>query len=62
MTIKIIKRGTPPEEVIYHGTCHRCGTEIEFQRKDAKFDGDQRDGWYLKVACPVCTGIISVAE
>jgi len=52
--MRIIKRGIPPEEREYQVTCHSCRTEFLFERKEATFHGDQRDGDYLEIKCPVC--------
>ena len=56
--MKIIKRGTPPEEVTYNATCYKCKTEIEFQRCEAKFSSNQFDGSMLSIECPVCGSMI----
>jgi hypothetical protein len=52
--MKIIKQGTPPEDRVYRGVCHRCKCEVEFKRSEAEFVPDQRDGSFLRVACPCC--------
>ncbi len=54
MTIKIIKRGTLPGEKEYSKTCPSCYTEFTFLAKDAQTACNQRDGSYLKIACPLC--------
>ena len=57
--MKIIKQGVHPEEIIYHATCRFCKTEVEFQKKEAKFNsGVYRDGDWLEIACPVCNHTI----
>ncbi|WP_311270505.1 hypothetical protein [Sphingobium sp. WCS2017Hpa-17] len=60
MAIKVTKRGSLPEHDLFAGTCHRCKTEVEFERQDARFTDDQRDGGYLTVPCPTCRDNISV--
>lgn len=52
--MKIIKRGTPPNENPYHVECRSCHSEIEFMRIEAKLVPDQRDGDFLTINCPVC--------
>lgn len=53
--MKIIKRGTPPEDVVYGAACIRCGTEFEFTRAEAEVSHDQQDlSSYISIACPVC--------
>lgn len=56
--MEIIKRGTPPEEQLYTGTCQRCSTEVRFKRGEASVHSDQRDGEIVSVACPVCPELI----
>lgn len=62
--MKIIKRGTPPSEDIFGGTCFRCKTVIECTRAEVpKVEYDQRDDdEYGNVKCPVCAGLISVGK
>ena len=53
--MKILKHGTLPEQQMFRGTCHNCKTEFECQRHEGKyFAGDQRNGSFLEVPCPVC--------
>lgn len=53
--MKILKRGTPPSEVVYDVTCNNCHSEIQFERKEATFGQDQREGdSWLEIKCPVC--------
>lgn len=58
--MKVLKQGLKPTERWYKGTCYSCGTEVEFQRKEAELVSDQRDGDYVKVKCPTCNGSITV--
>jgi hypothetical protein len=53
--MKVIVRGKLPEEKVYRATCRHCRTTIEFQRKEAKYNSDLRDGDFLSIACPTCT-------
>jgi ribosomal protein S27AE len=57
MTIKVIKRGVRPEDVVYNAECGRCGTQVEFQQSDAVayYAIDQRDVNSLTITCPVCS-------
>lgn len=54
MAIEIIRKGTPPAERKYKTTCPNCKTTFSFLQKDTSYKGDQRDGDYLAVDCPVC--------
>lgn len=59
--MKIIRRGQPPEQKTYFATCNHCKTEIEFERSEARYVSDQRDGDFLEVKCPVCSKPITKA-
>ncbi len=52
--MEIIKRGELAGDAVYTATCNQCGTHIRFQRKEANFVSDQRDGNALVIECPVC--------
>ncbi len=52
--MEILKRGVKPEDQFYLGTCHKCGTEVKFQRSEGVVTQDQRDGNFISVNCPVC--------
>lgn len=52
--MEILFRGTPPEELLYEGTCGKCNTRVRFQKREAKAVGDCRNGEMLLVSCPVC--------
>lgn len=52
--MKILEHGMPPIVKVYTLRCHNCSTKFEFQRHEAEFVPDQRDGDYLRVHCPVC--------
>lgn len=60
MAIKVVRNGARPEHDLFEGTCHLCKAVVEFERQDARFTDDQRDGAYLTVDCPCCVGNISV--
>ncbi|AXV15107.1 hypothetical protein CYG48_04960 [Neorhizobium sp. SOG26] len=59
--MKIIKQGKHPGEKVYRGTCRTCSTEIEFERHEARYQVDQRDGDFLQIACPTCGEDINVS-
>ncbi len=58
--MKILKKGTPETERVFHGSC-RCGTEVEFKQREGKVTYDQRDGDFIEVACPICQNRIIVS-
>lgn len=58
--MEIIVRGKLPEEDEYEATCYRCRTVFRFQRVEARYVSDQREGDYLSIACPVCKAKNSV--
>lgn len=51
--MRIVKEGKLPGEQEYRATCRRCGTLFVFLQSEAVLKGDQRDGDYLEVACPL---------
>lgn len=57
--MKIIKEGRPPEKKVYRGNCRYCETVIEFERIEATYRSDNRDGDYLEIQCPVCGKVIT---
>jgi hypothetical protein len=59
MAIKVIKRGIPPQEKKYNVVCRQCYSELEFVKSDAKYVGNQREGDYLCLICPVCQDSIT---
>lgn len=50
--MKIITRGTPLRQKSYQATCRKCGCVFQFQREEAKYVSDQRDGDALVIKCP----------
>jgi hypothetical protein len=53
--IEITKRGTPPNEMVWKGRCHKCGSEAKGTQDDmTHIKHDQRDGSYSWEVCPVC--------
>lgn len=57
--MKIVKRGKPPEEKIWVGTCYRCKSVIEAQEKELRITYEQREGTSATAICPVCKHIMS---
>lgn len=57
--MQILYKGTPPGDVVYVGTCSSCQTKVKFKKLEAKECGEQRDGFYLEVQCPVCPSKIT---
>lgn len=55
--MNVVRRGTPPEEVVWHGTCSTCHSAIEAQACEVKVYGgpDPRtEGPHATAPCPVC--------
>jgi len=55
--MKVLKRGTPPGEVVFRATCSTCSSELEFTGSEAIHTAD-RDGGMWKVDCPVCKALV----
>jgi hypothetical protein len=49
--LKIINQGKMPNNM-YTIRCDICGCEFMFEREDAQFVGNQKDGDYLRICCP----------
>lgn len=63
--VEIIETGKLPGEKEYTTTCHSCKTKFKFKRKEAAYkSGDQRDGSYLQINCPLhgCNNVCMVSE
>jgi len=52
--IKVIRKGTPPEETPIQVECRRCRSVLEFVPASVKRVFDQRDGDFYQFLCPVC--------
>lgn len=52
--VKVIKRGTPPEEIVHNVTCGKCYSQLSFKQSEARVEGHQRDGYGWVIDCPVC--------
>jgi len=58
--MKIITQGKLPEEETHQGKCRNCNTIFEFQLKEGKVESSQRDGKWIRLACPFCHNNITV--
>lgn len=52
--MKVIHRGSLPEEAIYQATCNNCSSILEFMQKEVRWEHSQREGTYVHFRCPVC--------
>lgn len=53
--MRITKRGTPPGERIWNGTCNACRSEAEAKESELKHVTHcQREGSFSWEICPVC--------
>lgn len=54
--MKITKKGKPPSERTWKGSCHSCGSEATATEKEMNhITHDQREGGYFSwEKCPVC--------
>ncbi len=52
--MKIIKQGQLKSAKFYQCKCRECDTEFAFERGEAEYISDFRDGDCLKIACPLC--------
>ncbi len=60
--MEIIRRGTPPSEIKWRGTCSQCKSIMECKEGEVHdiYEGDQREpGRMGKAACPVCSAIVN---
>ena len=60
--MKILKRGTLPEERILNATCRKCQTEFEFAQSETTTVHDQREGDYLSIRCPLCSAPVFLSS
>jgi hypothetical protein len=62
--MEIIRRGKPPEESVWFGTCTNCkpNTELKALQKELKITYDQRDGTFGEANCPVCRSRVCFYE
>ena len=59
--MKIIKKGKLPEKRVYRAHCPHCKTIFSFEKHEAKLEGDQRDGDFLRVKCPLCKNDVCIS-
>ena len=61
--MKIIKRGTIPEDRTHRATCSNCATVFEFTQSEVtQVQGrSERDAGLLGIGCPVCHRQCTVA-
>ncbi len=55
--MKIVKRGTPPKDTVFAGTCFQCKSDLECTRDELPSynPGDYRsEGEFGHADCPVC--------
>lgn len=50
--MEILKPGVPKSKKQYTVVCRECNCRYRFERSEALFVPDQRDGDSLKVRCP----------
>ena len=58
--MKILERGTLPNEIVFRVTCSKCKSKLEFTAGEAKHGTDWRDShdeWW-KVDCPACLSLV----
>lgn len=58
--IEILKKGTLPKDKVYIIECDYCTTSFKFNREDARYNSDQRDGDFLSILCPLCEGYCTI--
>jgi RNase P subunit RPR2 len=52
--MKILKLGKLADTAVHRFTCRECATVFEFERREAEYISDPRDGDCLKIDCPGC--------
>jgi len=58
--VRVLKLGKLPQDELYKAKCFHCQSVVEFSRSEAQTATD-RNEYYLKVQCPVCSYPITVA-
>ena len=51
--IKVLSRGTLPDQIIYQSTCSNCRSELEFNKSDTHASTERNETFY-SLTCPVC--------
>jgi hypothetical protein len=59
--VRIIERGQIPNNRLIVTKCKHCQTRFDFRPNEAARIPDQREGDYLKIACPLCKADCTVA-
>ena len=61
MGITVIEQGQKPSDRKYEETCGQCKSKLAWLKSDAKrvWDGDQRDGPFTQIDCPVCGALVT---
>lgn len=54
MSVRIVKRGTPPKEKVWAGTCLRCNSLLEARAEDLTYESSYRNEDSYQTECPVC--------
>jgi len=52
--MRLIKKGVPPKERIWEGTCGACGSIFEASEGELKVQHVQRDGAFATETCSIC--------
>lgn len=54
--MEITRKGTPPSERVWRGSCTNCGSEAKAKQSEMKnISHDQREGGFFSwEKCPVC--------
>lgn len=60
--VQIISRGIAERNRTYEATCNRCSTKFSFERYEANYVCDPRDGDFLSIRCPLaaCGNAVTV--
>jgi hypothetical protein len=58
MSIKIIKRGIPPEKMKFIGECCKCKSIIEWERPDGMMSRFEFGKEESIIHCPVCNFVL----
>jgi hypothetical protein len=63
LNVEILKRGTPPAERTFRGTCYECKSEVRAKAGEIQVVHEDRDGEFGRGGCPVCgTGMVFYPE
>lgn len=52
--MKVISRGSLPEDQLYRTSCSNCKSVLEYQKKEARIVTDRNEIVYI-IVCPVCS-------